>query len=145
MTTHLETPRLTDDATLTAFLAQLLETAIRRQLWIFFLDEDGRIADPIMPNDDYPTDPSLPITTDDLGERTVAEVFGARFAHIVRTVDAAELVVVWEREGDDTIDVETRAWARAFGAALRDEGARVRAQLLLHSGGLRMIAPDDLM
>jgi hypothetical protein len=36
------------------------------------------------------------------------------------------------------------AWARALGAACRAEGVAVRAQLILHSRGVRWLAPDDI-
>ena len=145
MTTPTDTPALIDDATICRVLSPLLECAIRRQLWLMFLDEDDRIAGPFMPNDDYPLDPVETTRTEDLGVVPNAELLAKRFGMLMREFGFAKLLVTWERCGGSRIDPATLAWARAFGEALRAEGVVVRAQLLLHDAGLRVLAPDDLV
>lgn len=145
MSTHIDTSALTDDTRLVEYFTPILETALRRQLWVFFLDEDDRPIGPAMPMDDYPDDPNRLLSTDDAGWRKVAELFGMRFARLMRECELAQILLVWERPGGWTLSGETLVWARALGAALVAEKARVRAQLLLHSGGLRVLAPDDLV
>lgn len=145
MTTPIDAPSLTDDARLIEHFAPILDVANRRQLWIFFLDEDDRSGGIAIPIDDYPADPELLVTTADLGRRSAAELFGIRFAGLMREAQLAKIVLAWERPGGRLIDPQTRDWARAFGGALRAEGACLRAQLLLHDGGLRVLTPDDLV
>jgi len=144
MTPQDEIPPLTDDVQLEQLLESLLGRAGRRQLWLFFLDADDRPVGPIMPTDDHPLDPRDLWVTEDLGARSVAEVFGIRFAHLMEANGFARVVLVWERRGSDTVTEADRLWATCLGRALRDEGARVRAQFVLHSRGLRQLAPDDL-
>ncbi|MFT4212509.1 MAG: hypothetical protein QM626_11635 [Microbacterium sp.] len=144
MNTPITSPTLSDDEGLVRHFAPLLGPALRRRLWLFFLDEEHRPVGPAIPTDDYPRDPHLPVMTDDLGTLTAAELYGARFGQVMRECDVARVVVIWERRGGRRLDRTTREWARAFGEALRERGGRVRAQLLLHDGGLCVIAPDDL-
>lgn len=144
MSTSTDTSALTDDTRLVGYFTPILETALRRQLWVFFLDEDDRPIGPAMPMDDYPDDPNRPLPTDEGGSRKVAELFGARLARLMRECELAQILLVWERSGGRILSGETLLWARALGAALVAENVRVRAQLLLHSGGLRVLAPDDL-
>lgn len=144
MNAPIDAPALTDDARLIAHFAPVLDEAHRRQLWLFFLDDGDRPVGPAMPIDDYPATPGLLVDTDDLGQRSVAEVFGIRFAGLMRECGLAKILIAWEREGGSSLDSRTRDWARALGTAFRAEGACVRAQLLLHDGGLRVLTPDDL-
>lgn len=144
MNTPITSVPLTDDTTLINHFAPMLDTAIRRQLWIFFLDEDDRPLGPAMPIDDYPTNPRARVKTDDVGEHTAAELFGIRFASLTSDLGLAQIVLVWERPGGRALKGVTREWARMLGDALQRHGAQVRAHLLLHSGGLRVIAPGEL-
>ena len=145
MSTRIDTSALTDDTRLVGYFTPILETAVRRQLWVFFLDEDDRPIGPAMPMDDYPDDPNRVLPTADAGLRKVAELFATRFARLMRECELAQILLVWERPGNRTLSGETLLWARALGAALSAENACVRAQLLLHSRGLRVLAPDDLV
>jgi len=145
MTTPIASPPLTDDVRLQEYLEPLLQTAARRQLWLFFLDADDRLGGPAMPTGGLPRDPSSMVSTEDLGEQTVADVIGTRFSTLMQELGLAQVVLVWERRGGAKVHAEEREWARALGAALRAEGARVRAQFLLHDRGLRILAPDDVV
>ena len=135
---------IADDEMLQRRLEHLLTSAIRRQLWITFLDGDDRETGVIMPCDDYPLRPDEVWPHDELGDRPSAVILAHTFAGVMREFGFASLVAVWERPGDDTIQGPERRWASAFADALRHEGAVVRAQFLLHDAGMRQIGPDDL-
>lgn len=137
------------DDRLRATLAPMMQTALRRQLWLFFLDGDDAAVGPVMPCADHPGDPSEPGVVDDLGPIAAGDLFGARFAGLVAMFESAYacrgIALVWERLGDANIDDETDAWAKALGSSLADHGVRVRAQMLLHDRGLRVLRGDDLV
>lgn len=123
-----------DDISLQQHIELLLGVASRRQLWFFFLDEDDRMAGPVMPCDDYPATP------DDAGVEELAE----RIVWMMGVTDLAQLVVVWERRGGSAVRPEDREWARCLAEAFVTAGALVRAQFVLHDRGLRPLAADDL-
>jgi hypothetical protein len=120
-------------------VAGLLQHAIRRQWWTLYLDVDDRQRPVLMPMPGYPAHPHEPCGE----EGTVAEVLANRLASIVTEIEAAKVIFVWERPGDDELTAGDRAWAVALGAACREAGVAVRAQLILHDDGVRWIASDD--
>lgn len=136
---------LTDDKALLDHFGPMLGTASRRQLWIFCLDDEDRPGGIAMPVDDYPADPRALVGAGGVEPLSVAELFGIRFAEIAHEANVAQFVLVWERRGGAELTGATRDWARMLGDALHRHGARVRAQLLLHDAGLRVLAPDDLV
>ena len=139
---QLERPLLTDDQ-LRLTLEDALEEAILPQLWFIFLDAEGRLTGPLMPGDGYPEDPSELVDTDDLGRVSAAQLLSARVQMIADMLGAASAALVWERPGPDELSPSTSAWVKAMAGASRDSGLRLRAQLLLHDEGLRMLVPDD--
>lgn len=143
MTPRLDSPTLPDDR-LCAKLAPVMQTALRRQLWLFFLDGDDEVVGPVMPCADYPIDPAEPVITADLGPAETSEVFGARFAALMEEFGFEFIALVWERIGDAELDDDTRRWASALGGVLAARGVGVRAQMLLHDRGLRMLTVDEV-
>ncbi|QKJ18732.1 hypothetical protein [Microbacterium hominis] len=135
-------PLRTDDQ-LRLALEDLLQCANLPQLWFIFLDEDQHLVGPFMPGDGYPDDPAQPVDTDDLGTVPSAEVMAVRVGMIAELVGAAHAVLVWERPGPDRLTEGVRAWVRAVAAACLAREVSLRAQLLLHDDGLRMLVPDD--
>lgn len=136
---------LTDDLLLEERLAFLLRRANMRQFWMLFLHEDDVQTDVVMPCADLPADPSEMSTTSDLGETTHAALLGHRIGNLMREFGFAQAVFVWERPGSAEVGNEERAWAAALGAACANNGARVRAQFILHDHGVRILAPDDYL
>ncbi|WP_345750777.1 hypothetical protein [Microbacterium rhizophilus] len=132
-----------DDARLHELLELMLTAAIRRQLWLIFLNEDDRISDAIMPTDDFPRDPDEPTIAEDLGPVTAARLIAARMPLVCEAVGATQLVLVWEREGDAEFQAEELAWAAAMAEAVQATEVRLRAQFLLHDDGIRPLTPDD--
>jgi hypothetical protein len=120
-------------------VAGLLRSAIRRQWWTLYLDADDVQRPVLMPMAGYPERPDEQCD----GRGTVAQIMAARLAEIVGEIGAAKLVFVWERPGGAETTVLDRSWAAGLGEACRAEGLAVRAQLILHAGGVRWFAPDD--
>ncbi|RGE20085.1 hypothetical protein D1J51_10175 [Leucobacter sp. wl10] len=145
---------LATDADLQDQLGLVLERATHRQLWLLFLDDDRRLANPLMPMDDHPASPDELCDTDDLGVVPFAQVLVHRARAGCELVGAREFVFVWERLGSERFTDDDRSWARAVagevgragpgGAAFGlDAAAPLRAQFLLHSTGIRQLTLDD--
>lgn len=132
-----------DDARLHELLGLMLTGAIRRQMWLMFLDDDDRLSDLVMPMADYPADPDEPGVVDDLGPTTAAAMIGARIPTIAEAIGCSQVVLVWEREGDEQFQQAELGWAAAIARAVRETDVRLRGQFLLHDDGLRALTPDD--
>jgi hypothetical protein len=132
-----------NDAEIHQLISYLLRGASRRQLWMFFLDENHVLVDPIMPLGDYPAEPSKVEPTPDLGSVDVATVLATRLRSVRDEVGAAMLVLVWERRGPDVFTVADVVWARAMATAFAFVEVDVRAQFVLHNRGVRQITADD--
>ncbi|MDR2321253.1 MAG: hypothetical protein LBE60_06360 [Microbacterium sp.] len=136
---------LESDDDLRDVLELLLQQAGQRQLWLLFLDGRGRIGEPLIPMADYPEDPLEVVTTDDLGEVTHAHLLSQRIRGLRELTGNAAVVLVWERVGGEDVDVDVRAWARAMKREAALLGIPLRAQLLLHTHGVRQLHADDVL
>ncbi|WP_106814676.1 hypothetical protein [Microbacterium timonense] len=135
---------LRHDSDLEEVLELLLTEAMNpRQLWLFYLDDGDRLTGPIMPCDDYPDHPDDLMETGDLGVVSFADVLAQRILQILEAVEASQVVLVWERPGPREFAPDELRWARAMARSCADAGVRLRAQFLLHDGGVRQLAPDD--
>lgn len=134
---------LVHDDDLHEALGMLLDRAAQRQMWLLFLDDDDRLAGPLMPMDDYPQDPHALITTDDLGELPQAQTLLQRCDMLREITGNAHIVLAWEREGGDGFTADDRAWATAMGDAADLLDVPLRAQFVVHSGGVRQFHADD--
>lgn len=134
---------LATDADLQEVIELLLQTANQRQVWLFMLDEQQRLAGPLMPMDGYPETPDELVGTDDLGLVSFPRVFVERAGVICEAVGGSAIVLVWERRGPEKFTADDRAWARALAHEAGEHGPRLRAQFVLHNTGLRQITPDD--
>lgn len=128
------TPVASDDDVL-ALIRDLVGRAIRRQNWLMFLDSENRPLALVMPMDDYPM----------LPEGDDAPRFAEAIASVMETVDAAQVILTWERPGRPQATPADIAWARAMATTCRDQGIRVRGQLISHTEGVRWFAPDDYL
>lgn len=131
------------DPRLQELLELMLSGAIRRQVWLMFLDEDDRLSELVLPMADYPDDPDEPEIAEDLGPATAAGLLATRIPAIAEMIGCTQTVLVWEREGGEEFTEAERRWARAMADALRGGDVRLRAQFLLHDDGIRVLAPDD--
>ncbi|MBS1908185.1 MAG: hypothetical protein JST33_16845 [Actinobacteria bacterium] len=121
----------------------LLQRANQRQLWLLFIDGRGRLGEPLMPMADYPSDPLELVTAEDLGEVTHAHLLSHRIGMLRELTGNAAVVLVWERVGDEVVENDVRAWARAMKRQIGLLGIPLRAQFLLHTRGVRQLHADD--
>ncbi|MBO9626793.1 MAG: hypothetical protein J7484_10510 [Microbacterium sp.] len=135
---------LRDDDDLSALLEQLLQRASRRQVWLMFVDQRGCLAEPLIPIEGYPDDPSAVADAPDLGEVTEASLLMQRAGMLREAMESAAVVLVWERPGSRIIGVDDREWAVAMRDAAAEHAIPLRAQFVLHSRGVRQIHDDDL-
>ena len=137
---------LTEDDDLRDAVELLLHRAGQRRLWLLFLDGRGRLGDPLMPMADYPSDPLDPVSIEDVDDVTQAQVLAHRIEMLRELTGNAAVVLVWERVGDETVGGEgdeVRLWARAMRRQASSLGLPLRAQLLLHGGGARLLRAVD--
>jgi hypothetical protein len=133
------------DDDLRDLLHVLLRRANLRQMWLLFIDEHGRLGDPLMPMDDYPEDPHEDVEVDDLGRVDQAHLLMHRSGMLLEATGNASVVLVWERVGPSTLDEDDRAWASAMADAASTLEVPLRAQFLLHNRGIRQLHPDDYL
>lgn len=122
----------------------LLDRADRRQMWLLFIDDRGCLGDPLMPMDDYPDDPTVITSTDDLGDLDHASLLMHRIGMLREMTGNEAVVLVWERLGSSIVGVEDREWARAMRDAATALEVPLRAQFVLHNRGVRELALDDI-
>ena len=120
---------ITSDDEIVERVSELLERATQRQVWMLFLDDEDVQLPLLIPISDYPTSPG-----DD-----EAPAFAAHIGAVMRDVEAASVVIVWERYASAHATPSDRAWAAAMSEACADAGVRVRAQLLCHRTGVRLL------
>lgn len=146
--------RLDTDVALADQLSRVFDCAEMRQVWLLFLDDRYRLTDPIMPMDDHPLEPDELFDTEDLGRVPFVRVMVERARMACELVGAHEFVFMWERRGSEALDALDERWARGIaeaagygpGAGLTDGPvAPLRAQLLLHDGGVRIISMAEVM
>ena len=128
--TH-EHPLITDEDVL-EHVTLLVRNALRRQLWLMFLDGEDRQLPVLMPTDV----PANPKTTD-----------ATNLARFIRGVndelEATSIVVSLERRGSDEISNDDRAWFRLVRDACAMAELRLRGPLLVHTRGVRWVAAED--
>jgi len=134
---------LVTDSDLQRWLGDLLQSAVRRQLWFIFLDDDHRVVGPLMPCADLPGDPHERAETPDLGTLPVSRVLAHRLRMIAEVVNARQCVLVWERTGDSALTAADRDWPQAMAHACGEVGVAVRAQFLLHDHGVAPLGSDS--
>lgn len=125
-------PLVTDDAVRDRVSA-LLESAMRRQLWLMFLDEESFQLPLLMPS----AIPRRP------GKRHT-ENFAHFIGDLVDELGCAAVVFILERPGSDSISTSDREWLALATAACQRAGVPLRGPLLCHDGGLRWIGPEDV-
>jgi hypothetical protein len=111
----------------------LLGHAIRRQLWLMFLDEHERQLPLLMPT-------YVPRRPGPGHRENYARVLGV----LVEDAEADSIVVAYERRGGDDLTVADRAWLALVRDACGQAAIPLRGPLLVHDGGIRWVAPEDL-
>jgi hypothetical protein len=125
---------LTTDEEVAARLGLILATAIRRQIWFMFLDDDGQQLPVIIPS--YV--PARPRPREERGM--------ARFLkHAADEVGAATVIVTFERRaGTDLTDAD-RVWLRSLRSSCEQAGVAFRGPFLCHREGVRVVAPEEYL
>ncbi|PZQ89810.1 MAG: hypothetical protein DI534_08495 [Leifsonia xyli] len=127
-----DAPLVTDEQVLER-ATLLLDCAIRRQLWLMFLDADDRQLPLLMPCE-VPRRPAPQHLAN------YARVLG----DIAEEFEAAAIVAAYERCGGDALSDTDRAWLRLVRDACGVAVLPLRGPLLVHDDGVRWIAAEDL-
>ncbi|OOB90932.1 hypothetical protein [Rathayibacter sp. VKM Ac-2630] len=129
---HLDAPLL-DDRDLRERVTSLIGPAYRRALWPILLDRAG-FQLPIL----YPVD-GLPVHPDE--ERT--ERIVATLAKAVAHHEVGSLAFALERPGRAFLGETDRVLARYLAAACHRRAIPLRALLLVHDEGVRVVAETE--
>ncbi|WP_307370889.1 hypothetical protein [Microbacterium sp. W4I4] len=121
----------------------LLQHPNQRQFWLLFIDERGCLGDPLMPMAGYPNDPLETVRVDDLGEVTHSRLLMHRIGMAREMTGNAQVVLVWEQPGVETVQDADRSWARAMAAQAAELDVPLRAQFTLYERGVRQLHADD--
>lgn len=124
-------PLITDDDVLER-VRLLVRNALRRQLWLMFLDADDRQLPVLMPTDV----PAAPGTTD-------ASNLARFISGVNDDLNATSIVVSLERRGSDEISDDDREWFRLVRDACVMAELRLRGPVLVHTRGVRWVAAED--
>ena len=119
---------MSTDADLLAMATELVGTALRRQVWMFTLDDEQRLGPLVSRIDDVPVDP------DPQHIARLAETFRC----IAKEVEgASSVVLVWERPGPPEVRMQEADWI----AGLAATDAPIRAQLVSSDDGVHVVDP----
>jgi hypothetical protein len=124
---------LVRDAEIEKRVADLIGRANSRQLWLLFLDEFAVQLPLLIPIESLPSEPT--------GGETEGVIH--RMRELMGEIGASAVVTVLERYGAATLTAQDAAWARALQTACDEQGVALRAQLLSHRTGVRLIADDE--
>jgi hypothetical protein len=124
---------LTTDALIERRVESLIGRAQNRQIWLLFLDHDAVQSPLVLPVSEIPVAPP----DDDLDNWT--EVLRGTTA----AVDCSAVVVVIERYAAERLTDADRAWARILRDGCRVAGVTLRAVVLSHRNGVRLLSDED--
>jgi hypothetical protein len=122
---------LSTDALVRERAAALIGRAIRRQLWVMFLDEDDVQLPVLVPIEGLPAEPEA------------GDQLARALRELVDRVAAHSVVLVLERYGGEELTASDRAWASALHDATAAGAVRLRGILLSHRRGVGWVAQDD--
>jgi hypothetical protein len=124
---------LTTDALIEQRVESLIGKAQNRQIWLLFLDQNQVQSPLVLPVSDVPVAPA----PDDLDN----------WCELIRgttqAVDAGDVIVVIERYAPDRLTDADRGWARMLSDGCRVAGVTLRAVVLSHRHGVRLLAAED--
>lgn len=119
---------LTTESQLLERASDLVGPALRRQLWLMFLDRND-VQTPLLMPADVPARP---------GPRDSGP-FSTFIAEVVKAVECSAIVVVFERPGGIELTDDDFAWFELLGVSTGLAGVELRATLLSHSSGIELI------
>lgn len=129
---HLDAPLL-NDRELRDRVSSLIGPAYRRALWPIFLDRAG-VQLPIL----YPVD-GIPVHPDEQKTERIVAMLAKAVAH----QDVGSLAFALERPGQAFLSENDRFLARHLAAACHRRAIPLRALLLVHDEGVRVVTATE--
>jgi hypothetical protein len=126
-------PPLTTDEEVLARVRTVVGAARTRQLWILFVDGDGRQSPVVVPIADVPHRP------EPRGLAGLTRVLRGLRGELVTDRGPGAVIVARERPGGNTVLDADREWAAALAEACRTAGVALRATVLSTPGGVRWL------
>jgi hypothetical protein len=127
-------PLLLTDVDVLQRVEQLIGRAtVARQLWVMFVDGDGKQAPVIMPISDLPLRPEARVIDN------LAAVLAGMCTDLTTEVGSGIVILTLERIGRDAVLPVDRQWAAALQEACDRAGAALRGMYLSTSGGVHRI------
>lgn len=123
---------LETDSDIVHRLRFVLDGAIRRQVWLMFLDDDDHQLPVLYPSYLPPRPRQRDVTA-----------LGHFIAVLRDEVDAHSVIITYERRGGVALSVPDRAWLRCLRDSGLASGMPFRGPYLLHSDGVLALPPDD--
>jgi hypothetical protein len=120
-------PPLTTDEEVLARVRLLVGAAHALQIWIMFVDGDGRQSPVVVPIADIPRPDAL------------ARVLRGLRNELTTDHGPGAVIVTRERTGDDAVLATDRGWAAMIVDVCRTAGVALRATLLSTPGGVRWL------
>jgi hypothetical protein len=111
---------------------QLVRAAIRRQVWLMFLDSGGRQLPLIIPTE-VPPSP---------GEEDAPRVAGF-VRELAGDLPAGTVIVTYERVASDQLSEPDRVWLRTLREACELSGVAYSGPHLCHRRGVRAVAEHE--
>jgi hypothetical protein len=129
-----DAPLLLTDADVLQRVEQLVGPATAtRQLWVMFVDGDGRQAPVVMPISEIPLRPEKRVTGN------LAAVLAGLCADLATDAGGGSVILTLERSGRDTVLPVDRDWAAALQEACDRGDATLRGVYLSTPGGVTRI------
>ena len=117
----------------------LVGTAVARQLWLLFVDEDDVQLPILVPLDHIPVRPS------DRERRSIEFLIDSVCAECDWAgTPVAGVIVVHERYASPQLQNADREWARTVRDVVVDSGLAFRAAAISHSSGTRLLEPNEI-
>jgi hypothetical protein len=82
----------------------------------------------------------IPLTDDDELLRRLTGLLG----EVARIVEASSIVTIFERPGSDQLGPDDMRWFRRIQSSTRAAHVPLRAHLLCHGHGVRLVHPDEV-
>ncbi len=125
---------LTTDHDIESRVADLIGRANSRQLWLLFLDEVDVQLPLLIPIEGLPPEPTE--------EQTSGVIDGVR--HLMGEIGASAVITVLERYGSVSLTAQDAALVRWLRRGCAEHGVILRAQLLSHRTGVRLIGIEEV-
>jgi hypothetical protein len=117
---------LRTDADIADRVDNLVGHALKRQLWVLFLDDQNLQRELVIPIDDLPVAP----------DQTVVDYLVTALGEVVKMHGGGSLIFVRERPGSEILDRTDLEWAGALTSACERGAVALRGLLLSHDGGV---------